>query len=136
MAFVAALLLGGAFLAWYLVTDAWPFGQPHPVTRRLQSTANEINDHIDRVEARLRLQLLATEMDRGRRSALLRPGFRLVEDELEASAARGAPGPEVEALATLEALLTQLTDERTRARQQLQQLIQSLIPPGGPGRQG
>lgn len=136
LVFVAALVLGAAVLVWFLWADAWPFGRPDPVTSRLQSSANTMKGHINRVEARLRLQLLATEMDRGRRSAALRPGFRLVEDELEEGPMGSSAGADAQLLASLEALLVELTDERVMARQRLQQIIQSLIPPGAPGRQG
>lgn len=136
LVFVAVLVLAAAIYAWVYWADAWPLRQPHPLSSRVQATVNATSDHVDRVEARLRLQLLATEMDRARRSTELRPGFRLVEEDLEEAAARGVAGPEVEALASLESLLVELTDERMSARQRLQRIIKSLTPPGGPGRQG
>jgi hypothetical protein len=134
---VLAVVLLAALAWWLLAVRPWPFRQQRDsLARELQAGTEALADYRDRIEARLRLQTLEAALADGRRSAALRPSYRLVEELLEPVVAREQPERRAELQAELSALLPDLTGDRGAARARIERLIDMLRTPAGPGRQG
>lgn len=131
----AAVLAVAGVLLWLL----WFRGGPPTAGvfgARLAASTGALVDHRQRVEARLRLQLLAAEMQAGRRSDRLRAGYRMVDESIEPLLAN-ADAEERERLETeLEGLQVALSRERTTAFERIRVLTEELMSSAGPGRQG
>ena len=134
--FVLLLLFLGILAFWYFQLRPWPFGvDPSSLGGRLTASSLALQGYAERTEARLRLQLLAGEMDDGRRSEFLRPEIHLIEDLIDDIAATAGPeGATMQAHS--DALLADLSRDRNSAREHLVSLIDLLRDPAGPGRQG
>lgn len=124
-------------LAWWLLLRPWPFVTSHDSFEGRLAAGNEaMVDYRDRLEARMRLQFLEAELDDGRRSGALRPGYRLLEELLEPLIARAPPAERAKLQNELGGLLPDLVRDRRAARERIQSLDDLLTSPAGPGRQG
>lgn len=84
----------------------------------------------------MRLQELEAAIADGRRSAALRPSYRLIEELLESVLEREESEIRVALRSELTDLLPDLTGDRGAARERIERLIAELRSTRGPGRQG
>jgi hypothetical protein len=122
---------------WLSRRDAWPFAAGAPsLQERLVDGRGDLADYRRRTEIRLRLQLLGTAIEDGRRSTVLRPAYRLLEDLLEPVLGRLEPQARAELRTELDGLLRDLSQDRSAALARIERMRASLYSPAGPGRQG
>jgi hypothetical protein len=134
---VLAVMLLVALASWLLAIRPWPFAhERHSLAGGLEAGTDALADYRSRIEARLRLQTLQAAIADGRRSAALRPSYRLIEELLEPVIASEQPERRAAMQAELEGLLPDLTGDRGAARARIERLIDMLRSPAGPGRQG
>lgn len=134
---VVGLIVVVALVWWLLFLRPWPFAStPESTQRALDANTSALNDYRTRVEARLRLQLLEAAMADGRRSALLRPTYRLLDDLLDPVLIRAAAEERLALRNELNSLLPDLSRDRSSARATIARLISRLSSTAGPGRQG
>ncbi|MEX2541517.1 MAG: hypothetical protein WD314_06895 [Trueperaceae bacterium] len=137
IAIVLAVLLLSVLTWWLLAADPWPFApERESLAQRLDAGKTALVDHRQRIEARLRLQELEAAIADGRRSAALRPSYRLIEEKLESVLAREEPEIRAALRTEMTELLPDLTRNRGAARARIERLIAALQSSSGPGRQG